>query len=146
MTNDVIQGAVKVVNLPDLACFTNFEEFVQALANSLVLEIPQSITNVVDGNSEPTSSQTTVLWVRRDNSGTFVGLYVFTAGSWTQIYPVPGQLTRVYGSTLDIPEGFQRADQDPNLTVAQRTFLQGQWMPDPGNPGEYLIFDVTTAF
>lgn len=145
MPTDSISGAVKVVNLPDLACFTDFADFVQKLADSLVIEIPDSITNVVVGNSEPTDSNT-ALWVRRDNSGTFVGLYVYTSGVWAPIYPVPGQLTRIYGSTLDVPSGWRRADQDPNLTVAQVAFLQAQWMADPGNPGEYLIFDVTPDF
>lgn len=141
MPNDVIQGAVSVVNLPDVSCFENFSDFVVALAASLAIEIPQSITNVVIGNSEPTST-TTALWIRRDNSGTFVGFYVYSSSSWVQIYPVPGELTRIYGSTLALPEGYQRADLNPNLTAAQITFLQAQWMADPSNPGEYLIFDV----
>lgn len=145
MATDSISGAVKVVGLPDLACFTNFADFVQKLADSLVIEIPDSITNVVVGNSEP-ADPTTALWVRQDNSGTFVGLYAYTSGAWAQIYPVPGQLTLIYGSSLDVPAGWQIATDDPNLTADEKTFLEATWMDDPDNVGEYLIFHVTPSF
>lgn len=142
---DVPQGSVKIVGLPDLACFETVQQWAAALASQLAIEIPDTITNVVIGNSEPINSQTTALWIRRDNSGTFVGLYIYSSGAWVQIYPVPlplVQFTWVTGSSLDIPTGYARADTYPTLTPAQVTFYQNRWNPDPGNPGEYLDFEV----
>lgn len=145
MTTDEIQGAVKILNLPDVACFETIQQWAAALAEQLVIEIPSTITNVVIGNSEPTDSQNTALWVRRDNAGTFIGLYVFSSGAWLQIYPVPLPLTQftwVTGSSLSIPTGYKRADLFPGLTAGQITFYQARWYADPGNPGEYLDFEV----
>lgn len=140
-------GLVKVLGLPQDFCFKGTAaDILQLIASYLAVELPESITNVVVGNSEPTDIQNTALWIRQNASGTFQGLYVVSGGQWVPIYPVPGQLTWVYGSTDDVPEGWQRADQDPLVPSATQAFLITQWYENPDNPGEYLVYQVTPDF
>lgn len=139
--SDVVKGDLVVTNLPDLACFSTFAEFLAALPDFVSVEIPNSVTNVVVSNVQPTDSQTSYLWIRLTNSGAFLGLFVFSNGLWRQIYPVPNQLFRVYGLSNDIPDGFQLATDSTALSSAQKTFLQGTWHLSPDTVN-YDIFDI----
>jgi len=143
--SDVINAPTVLVGLPDVACFTSFKDFLEALPKYLYAQIPTSVTNVVIGNTQPNDSQRNSLWFRKDNSGSFVGLYIYSAGIWNQIYPVPNQLFRVYRLTTDpltYPKGFDRADNSPNIAATTKTWLITQWLADPGNPGYYLVYDL----
>ena len=150
MANSDLQVKLRVLNLPQNFCFQgDAAQILQQIAASLVGQLPMGASNVVIGNSEPTDPAVTALWLRTNNSGAFVGIYVFDSGSWVQIYPVPGQLTWVYrnpGSSTDVPEGFIRADQDPLIDGDIITFLTATWMPDPDSPGNYLVYQVTPDF
>lgn len=139
---DTLLGAVKIVGLPEGCYFESFEELLKSLCKYLAIEIPDTITNVVIGNVQPADSQRDHLWFRKDNSGTFVGLYIYTGGQWLKVFPVPGQIFRLYGDSASIPTGFTLADtSNPNLTAAMAAALMAQWYTD--GSGTYQIFDVT---
>lgn len=140
------QLPIKVLGLPQTFCFTGTTaNIIQQIADALVAEAGDGdFSNVVVGNSEPTNPQTTALWIRQDNSGTFVGLYVYSGGTWLAIYPIAGQLTRVYGSSTNPPAGYQSAEDDPLIPAPVLAFLQTQWLTD--GAGGWLVYDVTPAF
>lgn len=151
MSNDLRLGLIKVLGLPADFCLQgSASDWIKQIAESLAVQLPEDISNVVIGNSEPEDLQSTALWIRQDSSGTFAGLYVVSGGNWTQIYPVPGQLFWVYrnpGSSTDVPEGFIRADDaSAGLDSSIVTFLTAEWMPDPDSPGDYLVYQVVTDF
>lgn len=85
---NVVRGELVVENIPENACFTSFVELLKALPNYLGVEIPDTITNVIVSNIQPSSSQTTSVWFRLSNAGSFLGIYVFSQGAWHNIYPI----------------------------------------------------------
>lgn len=144
-----VKGAIKINDLPDLGCFTSFEELLKALPTFLTVEIPSTITNVIVSNVQPLDDQRDALWVRRNNAGSFVGLYIYASGTWRQIYPVGGgntgtfQLFRVKGDSRTIPEGYLLADEDnPHLTANEASWVKTQWLHNPTQE-YYVIFDIT---
>lgn len=135
-------NAVKLGGLTDLQCFKSFGEFVQALTDSMILEIPTDITNVVVGNIEPTDTQRTAVWFRKSNGGTFIGIYLYSDGAWRQFFPVPKQVYKLAGAdSRNVPEGFILASDSSRLTAAQKTKLQEEWLKDPTDT-YYVIFHV----
>jgi len=80
-----VAGAVKIVGVPETACFTDFADFLRQLQNYIILEIPESITNVVVSNEEPSSAQRGDVWYRFNDAGQFIGVYLFTDGSWQPV-------------------------------------------------------------
>lgn len=141
-----VRGAIKIENLPDLSCFKSFKDFVQALPSFLALEIPVNITNVIVSNIQPTDSQRDSVWFRFSNSGTFVGIYVFSGGAWRQIVRVPAPNVEViwtYGDSREIDEQFLIVDQDnPHFTASDATQIMTQYIQDPTNT-YYTYFAVT---
>lgn len=145
MSSDVVDIPLKVLNLPDLLCVKNITDLVQQLPNFLVGQAPTSITNVVVSNVQPLDTQRDSVWFRKDNAGNFIGIYVYSNGTWQQMYPVPGQMFRMYRNPDDpvtIPVGYTRFDLAPGIDPTLYTFVIATWMPDPVLVGEYLIFDV----
>lgn len=140
---DSVLAPLKLQGLPDLACFKCFEDLLQALPSYLFAEIPITITNIVFSSTQPLDTQRDYIWFRRDNSGGFLGIYLYVGGQWQQIYPTPNGIFRMYGDSRDIPPGYLLADADnPNLTAAMATHLETQWLLDP-TLTYYVIFDVT---
>lgn len=144
-----VKGSIKINDLPDLGCFTSFEELLKALPTFLTVEIPNTITNVIISNVQPLDDQRDALWIRRNNAGSFVGLYIYASGTWRQIFPVGGgntgtvQLFRVKGDSRHIPEGYTLADEDnPSITANEASFLKTMWLKAPGQD-YYVIFQVT---
>lgn len=87
--SDVALGNLVIKALPDLFCFESARDLITKLPELLGVETPLSnISNVVVSISQPSDSQTTSLWIRINNAGNFVGLYVFSAGKWQPIYPI----------------------------------------------------------
>lgn len=144
--SNVILGELILKNLPDGFCFTDAKDFVAQLPNLLGVEIPGTVTNVVVSNVEPTSSQTTALWVRLSNSGSFLGLYVFASAQWHQVYPIQdSHVNQIFWLTSDdasVPEGFQKvtlASTDvPPDTIP---FIMSQYVQDSG--GNDIYFAAT---
>lgn len=127
-TANVVLVPIVLNGLPDTQCFADFKSFLAALPNFLVAEVPTSITNVIVSNSQPTDSQTTDVWFRLSNDGSFLGIYVFSQGAWQQIYPV-----NVYGTS--IPD-----------TSQVFWFVGDSTQPPPGwtNTNDYTGFDAGT--
>lgn len=140
--NDSITGALKLLGDLNNTCFNSLQDFALWIEANYGVEIPANELTVVVGNVEPINPQITALWIREDNSGTFVGVYIYSSGQWIQILPVQVQLFRIVGSSLSVPTGFTLANTSSQLSAAEQTFIQGQWYLNPSNPAEYLIFDV----
>lgn len=138
-----IPNAIKLQGLPDDTCFTTFAELLKALVEFMSLEIPASITNVVVSNVQPLDDQRNAVWFRMSNGGDFIGIYIFSGGTWIQIYPVPGvQFLRIAGDSTLPPAGYVLGN-DPSLglTAAQIAHIEGQWLLDP-TLTFWVIFDV----
>lgn len=132
-----VRGAVKIDNLPDLACFTSFKDFLKELPNLLTLELPVTISNVIVSNIQPTDALRSSVWFRMSNSGSFIGIYLYSGGAWRQIFPIPEPVVQVFwvaGDSRDIPVGFELVDAgNPNFTASQRTHIMAQYLSDPTN-------------
>ncbi len=139
-TVDTISGALKINNLPDLACkeINSFADALKALAQFSTIELPASITGVVFGASEPSESEVNKIWARTDNNGNFIGFYVFTAGEWRPAYTLPdGHIEWISGDSRSPPPGFQLINNvGPNfINSGVRTHLQA-----------FYFFDATSTY
>lgn len=142
-SSNVVIGAIQVKGLPEEACFTTFKELLQALKDYLVVEIPRSITNVLFSVEEPAPDQRNYLWVRYNNAGGFVGLYIYAAGAWQLITPVPQGIFWIYGDSDNPPPGYLPIlSGHPEFTAAQITFMEAQYYPS-GGPAPYSIYAAT---
>lgn len=148
-TTDVIQGALKLLGLPDDKCWSSFSEFLQDFPNLYGVEISNKITNVIVSNAQPLDSERDTVWIRTDNSGSFIGIFLYGAGTWQQMFPAPNQLFRMYGLSTSLPAGFTLATHVnvPAITTAMETQLKTGWYPAPPSAGPYTVFDaVFTGF
>ena len=68
-------------NLPDIACFESPLDWFKAIPDYIGGQVSSSVSNVVVSNVQPTDSQTTSVWFRVNNAGSFVGIYVFSGGN-----------------------------------------------------------------
>lgn len=142
---DVVDIPLKVINLPDLLCVKSLTDLVQQLPTLLVGQAPTSITNVVVSNIQPLDTQRDTVWFRKDNAGNFLGIYVYSNGTWQQMYPVPGERFMLYRNSTDpttIPPGYTRFDDVPGIEAAVVTAEVATWTPDASNPGYYLRYSV----
>jgi len=147
-----ITGVLKVTGLPDDICITSTRDFVLALANLLAVEFQESrITNVYVSAVEPDTTARDIIWYRLDNSGNFVGVFIFARGQWIQQFPVPGQVFRIVGGRSDQPPpGFILADENvSNITTDEAKHLKSSWFPVPEDiddpdtyPDYFTVFDV----
>lgn len=143
--SSVVDIPLKVINLPDLLCVNSLVDFLQQLPNFLVGAAPTSITNVVVGNTQPLDSQRDTIWFRQDNAGNFIGIYVFSSGTWQQMFPMPGQIFPHWRTSTDPtadPVGYTRVDNATGVPLAVVTQLMTQWVADGANPGYYLRDDL----
>lgn len=139
-SNNLINGKLTVLGLPDLECYESLKALLLDLPNILGVLIPESVTNVIVSNIQPTSGQRTSLWYRLSNGGTFIGLYIFSNGIWTQIVPVPGQVTFIHGDSANPPEGYILTDTWGAITNAEKAHYRTFWFP--AGPGPYTYFSV----
>jgi hypothetical protein len=140
---DVIIGQIKLKGFIEDTCFTSIKDFIARLPDWLIAEIPSEATNVVVGTQQPSSDQTNAVWFRQDNSGTFIGVYVYSNGTWKQIVPAPNGIIRMYGDSRAVPDGYQLIDNsNSNFTAAEVTAIQATWIKDVTNT-YWRVFDVT---
>lgn len=141
--NDLIRGAVKLDTFIEDKCFTSWKEFIAALPGMLTVEIPASITNVNVGNQQPSDSERDNLWIRKDNAGSFLGIYLYASGSWKKIYPVPGEFNIIFGDSRTPPDGYTLTDDLSSLTSSQKAVLRKVWHVGGTSPSTwYDIFTV----
>lgn len=127
MPNDVIRGAIKIDNFLQDKCFTSWKDFVLALPQMLTVEVPTSVTNVTVGTVQPGDDEKDNLWIRRDNSGSFLGMYIFAAGSWKQIFPVPNEIFYVYGDSRQPPPGYSFVEDVTTFSVDELNKMRLIW-------------------
>ena len=118
---------LSIKGLPDLTCFKSFADLLLALPNFLTVEIPDNITNVTVSNIQPLDTERDHVWFRFSNGGTFIGIYLFTDGSWKQFFPVPQSVYTVYGNSDFPPEGYITTEDSGSLTSDQKEFFKAQW-------------------
>ena len=141
---DSVEGTIELVNVPDTACYTSFANLLRDLQNYIQVRVPKSVTNVVVSNVQPLDTQRNSVWFRQSNGGVFMGIYLYSNGSWQQFFPVPRSIYRVSGDSRNPPEGFITTDDANFLTSDQKDFLRATWMPDP-TAQFYIIYDVVPA-
>ena len=134
---NVILGALKLLGIPERACFQNWQQFVEAIPQYFAVEVPQSITNVIVGSTAPSEDDRDKIWYRRDNNGSFLGVYAFQNGAWRPFYSlVPDSVTWTWGNSNSIPDGFILIEQgDSTIPSTVVNFLVGQYIPLPSGPG-----------
>lgn len=136
-------GSLVVKNLPDLFCFKDARDLISQMPTILGVEVPNSVSNVVVSNEEPSSSQTTSVWFRISNSGGFIGIYVFSQGKWQLIFPTPNGIFWMYGDSTDIPEGYMLVDaSNPAVDPVISAALVATYIDDP-TVTFYIYFAVT---
>ena len=135
---------IKIQGLPDTACFTDFNDLLRQLTNYLVAEVPLSITNVIISNVQPLDTQRDAVWFRRSIGGTFLGIYLYSEGTWQQFFPVPDQIITVYGDSRTPPEGYITTEDSARLTADQKLHLKATWLQDI-SANFYTIYTVVPA-
>lgn len=134
---DLIIGNLVVKNLPETFCFTSATELIEQLPSLLGVEIPASqVSNVVVSVSQPSDSETTSIWFRVNNSGSFVGIYVFSNGAWIPIYPINDSVhiqVEWFSSTDGTaPAGWTEIEAStPGFPPGVATALAALAIPDP---------------
>ena len=141
-SNDVIRGVLKIDNLPDTECFTSWSDFLKRLPYLLSVELPASVTNVNVGSSQPTDDERDNLWVRKDNSGSFLGLFIYAQGSWRQIFPAQNSPILMLGDSRVIPSGYTLASDVTFVTTDQLTALKRLWVVGGTSPEWFTMFHV----
>lgn len=139
-----ITGVIKVLDVPDDACLTTVRELVLSLEKYLVVEFDEErITNVLVSANEPDTTNREIIWFRTDNSGNFLGIFVFVQGQWVQMFPPPQAITLMYGRSDDLPLGYVLADElIPGISAAAAAHLKLSWFTETPDPGYYSIFHV----
>lgn len=135
-------GQLVLKALPETQCFTNFTDFLKALPGLYSVEVPATVTNVIVSNSQPTSSQTTSVWIRMSASNAFIGIYVFSGGEWVQVSPAPQQVIWMYGDSDNPPAGYKTTDDASAVEISATlaTALKALWIAGDlaGPPYEYF--------
>jgi hypothetical protein len=150
-TESLVIGNVVVINdIPDTFCFTTTQEFILALTKFLGVELPNSITNVIISNNQPLDDQRDSLWVRRNNAGVVVGIYVFTDGLWQQRFPAPREVFWMYAlganadGETDVPKGYTLADEaNPALPPGLGLKLKTEFDKINVSDSFYIYFAAT---
>jgi hypothetical protein len=141
-SNDVLRGTVKLDGFLEGCCFTSWDDFVKKLPSLLAIEIPSNVTNVTIGNTQPTDDERDNLWIRKDNSGSFLGMFIYSQGTWQQIYPPPLSAILMLGDSRVIPAGYQLASDVTFVDAATLTALQSLWVIGGTSPTWYKMFHV----
>lgn len=137
---NTITGSVKVVGLLEEGCSLSAQEFLLSLQELLAIEIPvQRITNVIISNQQPGDEDRNTLWVQRTNGGSVIGIRVYSAGKWVQVFPAPNQVYWLYGDSREPPAGYVVITAGSGqFTVAQYNDLITNAISDPTNT--YFVY------
>lgn len=137
------RAELKIDGLPEDYEYSDFKSFVEFLVKHLVISIPSEITNVVISSTQPGESERDSLWIRRNNAGSFVGMYIYSGGKWVQMYPAPKQIIWMRGLSSEIPAGYKLVDDGhPDFTEYELSFYKNQYLEREGG-GDYVYFAVT---
>jgi len=144
-SNNLINGKLTVIGLPDLECYEDLKALILDLPNLLGVMIPESITNVVVSNIQPTSGQRDSVWYRLSNGGLFMGIYMFSGGTWIQLIPAPGEVKFIHGDSVNPPAGYILTDNAGSLTAIQKAHYKGFWFPVGSGPWtDFTVVSITS--
>lgn len=139
MIQNTVASALKVIDLPERACFTTWREFIESIPQFIGVEVPASVSGVIVGPSAPGEGDMDKIWFRRDNAGNFLGIYAFQNGAWRiLVQQIPGvtEIFWVVGDSENPPEGFTViAAGDPTMPAATALGITSMYLPNPVGPG-----------
>jgi hypothetical protein len=141
-TTDVIRGALKLDNFQEGRVYTDTDAFILAIAEMFSVEIPTTITNVIVSSAQPGDDFKEGVWIRKDASGSFNGIYIFQSGAWEQIVPplFDNEVILMYGDSRSIPNGYSLADTtNSNLPSGVGAKLMIDWLWDGSH---YSLFHI----
>lgn len=145
-TGNTIAVPITITGLPQEFCFTSIADFLAVLQNNLFAQVPDTITNVLVSNTQPTAAQRTDVWFRIDNAGKFLGIYMFDGATWSQVLEAPGQVTWIHGDSADPPNGFTVVDTGvPGFTAPEIAHIKTFYYPPGAGPYTYFAV-VFTGF
>lgn len=142
--SNVVRAAIVLLGLQDTTCFESMQDFINALPSLIAAEIPPNITNVIVSNQQPSSSQTTDVWFRLSNSGSFLSINVFSAGAWNVIYPLNNsntlQIFWLQGDPTNPPPGWTATDTAAGVDPAIAAALSAMWVVGAGTTYYSAVF------
>lgn len=139
----MLKGNIKLIGLIESCCFSSVQELIKALPNLLMAEFPEGLTNVTVGNKQPSEEERDNLWIRKDNSGSFIGIYVFSQGVWRCIEPLKGGVKWVHGDSRDIEQGYSLIDTGlVGFTADEITHIKHQYFLH--SSGTYYTYFAVT--
>lgn len=148
-TETNVIGELVLTAVPELQCYKNFTEFLKALPSLFAVQVPSTVTNVIVSPSQPTSSQTSSVWIRTNGAAEFVGIYVFSGGEWIKVCPAPNQIIWMYGDSSQIPHGYKSTDDASGVEISTTlaTALKALWIAGSlaGPPYEYFSVILGTV-
>lgn len=107
-SNDTVVGNLVVQNVPERACFSTWQEFIQAIPTFIQVQVPSSVSGIISSSDAPDEDDRDKLWLRRDTSGGVLGLYAFQQGAWRKLYPYDyNTVIWQVGDSANIPDGFE---------------------------------------
>lgn len=139
-TQSSIKGVIKVQGVPDSACFVNFTELLRSLGTYLIVEIPnQTFSNIVISVAQPGQADRDKIWWRLANNGTFVGIFFYSNGVWSQVFPAPNGIFWLYGDSSAPPVGYSFDLVSTVFSAPDYATLMAQAIP-PGITGTHKYF------
>lgn len=108
--SNIVVADIEVEGQLDGVCITDMADLVKFLNKNAKVYVPNSITNVIVSAQQPSDSERQKVWFRLDNSSSFVGIYIYSVGSWRKIYPVGKQVYWLVGDSRDVPDGYALID------------------------------------
>lgn len=141
-TTDVIRGVLKLDGFQEGRAYAGMDDLIKAIENLFAVEIPVTVTNVIVSSSQPGDDFKEGVWIRKDSSGAFAGIYVFQAGAWTSIVPpvYDNQVIQMYGDSRNVPSGYSLADSsNANLPTGVGAALEATWVADGDH---YSLFHI----
>lgn len=137
-------ATTKIKGIPEYECLISLDDLLKLLEKHLQVEIPDTIGAAVVSVNQPAENERSKVWFRVDNSGSFVGEYVYTGGSWQKIYPLTGQVFWVHGTSLEVDPGFQLIDENNNdFTPDEANFFKALYKKDTLGGDFYTYFAVS---
>lgn len=137
------RAEIKIDGLPDDYAYTDMRSFIEFLVDHLVVDIPNEITNVVMSATQPGDNERDSVWLRRNNAGSFIGIYLYSNGAWSQFFPAPGEIVWLRGDSRNPPAGYRVIESGtPGFTDYEVAFYTNKYLQKEGDT--YYIYYAAT--
>lgn len=138
LTNTVA-GSLHVISLPERACFTTWQDFINSIPAFIGVELPVPLSGVIVGPTPPGEGDRDKIWLFRDNGGNVNGLFAFQNGAWRLIVQSIQGVTQIYwivGDSENPPDGFTVIEEgDPTMPASTAQEIRALYAPNPVGPG-----------